>query len=117
VASPHFAACPTAAHLYHLLEQLAGALDTSVPYPKGINPFFNPLVFNGGDAKGCMVYDHRRVHSGMAMDINKEGKQPQPRYLRLCLGKDSEGRQQMESAHRVVLLATSGPPPVIHDAA
>lgn len=33
------------------------------------------------------------------------------RYLRMYLGTNAEGRKCFESAHRVVLLATHGPPP------
>jgi hypothetical protein len=115
-ASPLFSASPTGAFLYHLLEQLAGALDASVTYSEGINPFLNPLVCTSKDDKGCMVYDHRRTLPGMCKEISKEGGQQKPLYLRLYLGRNSEGARRLEAAHRVVLLATSGPPPIIVDA-
>ena len=110
-ASPHFAACPTAAHLFHLLEELTRALDDSVPYNVTfVNPFLNPLGWEQ-NGKACMVYDLVKELPGMMRDINREGGQPKARYLRFNLGLDSNGVRRIEGAHRLVLLATFGPPP------
>ena len=103
--------------LYHLLEQLAKVLDQSITYNKGINPFLHPLWSTSKDQEGCMLYDHQARRSwppGFMLDLNYriEGEEPRPSYLRLEMGRDEGGERRLEAAHRIVLLATSGPPSV-----
>jgi Zinc-binding loop region of homing endonuclease len=104
-----FADCPEGAYLYHLLEVLAEALEVSETRTSQgyhINPFLYP------PRGACIVYDHKRRHPGMMVD--RSGGRPG--YLRMDLGRGAwadlgeEGRC-IEAAHRVVLLATQGPPP------
>lgn len=116
--SPLFARCTAAAYLYHLLEQLAKALVPRGPAQhQRLNPFLIPIVRAGGEDKGCMVYDHKTKHPGMMVDKgqkrkrkDKEEEEWSPSYLRINLGRDREGERCTEAAHRVVLLATQGPP-------
>lgn len=103
-------ACPTAACLYHILERLALTLEATACSREDINPFLYPLANTPG---GCMVYDpstRRRWPAGIMMDVNREKGEEDLRYLRVVLGRDSEGVVRREGAHRMVLLATAGPP-------
>ena len=110
-----FQGCPPeAALLFHILERLAKTLETDLE--TDINPFLEPFTTE------CMPYtvqkENHPLHRNAAFSNMmrervpaKEGGSIKGKYLRLNLGKDEGGHSCIEGAHRLVLLATLGPPP------